>query len=99
MDPRDGSRWFRSGDIGHLNSSTGMLSIIDRRKDLVKLQMGEYVSLGKVESEIKIHPVVDSICVHADPTKTATVALVIPDFQQLKLIKDNIMGKEAVTSR
>ena len=29
-------------------SSIGNLKIIDRKKDLVKLQHGEYVSLGKV---------------------------------------------------
>ena len=30
--------------------STGTLKIVDRKKDLVKLQMGEYVSLSKVRS-------------------------------------------------
>ena len=76
-----------------------MLSIIDRRKDLVKLQMGEYVSLAKVESEIKTHPLVDSICVHADPTKTATVALIIPDIMQLSLLKNTIRGTEELRTR
>ena len=38
----------RTGDIGQLVLATGSIKIIDRRKDLVKLQMGEYVSLSKV---------------------------------------------------
>jgi len=38
---------FRTGDIGQL-CEDGTLRIIDRKKDLVKLQGGEYVSLGKV---------------------------------------------------
>ena len=42
-----GTRWFRTGDIGQLHGD-GTIQIIDRRKDLVKLQGGEYVSLGKV---------------------------------------------------
>ena len=42
-----GTRWWRSGDIGAINKF-GHLSIIDRKKDLVKLQMGEYIALGKV---------------------------------------------------
>ena len=32
----------------------GNLKIIDRKKDLVKLQGGEYISLNKVESILKL---------------------------------------------
>ena len=46
----DGIRWFHMGDIGEVDER-GVFKIIDRKKDLIKLQFGEYVSLGKV-SEI-----------------------------------------------
>ena len=55
------------------------LNVTDRKKDLVKLQAGEYVSLGKVESELKTCPVVENICVYGDSTKQYTVALVVPE--------------------
>ena len=42
-----GMRWFYTGDIGRFHAD-GCLEIIDRKKDIVKLQHGEYVSLGKV---------------------------------------------------
>ena len=86
----NGERWFRTGDIGQFNPVTGSLRLIDRRKDLVKLQMGEYVSLSKVESEIKIHPLIDTVCVYADPTKTSTVALIIPDNAKLFELRDQL---------
>lgn len=38
----------------------------DRKKDLVKLQAGEYVSLGKVEAVLKNCPLVDNICAYAN---------------------------------
>ena len=38
----------------------------DRKKDLVKLQAGEYVSLGKVESVLKNCPLIDNICAYAN---------------------------------
>lgn len=39
-------RWFYTGDIGQFHAD-GCLEIIDRKKDIVKLQHGEYVSLGR----------------------------------------------------
>ena len=44
---RDGIRWFKTGDIVEVNAD-GLFRIIDRKKDFVKLQFGEYISLGKV---------------------------------------------------
>lgn len=38
----------------------------DRKKDLVKLQAGEYVSLGKVEAVLKNCPFIDNICAYAN---------------------------------
>ena len=38
-----------------------------RKKDLVKLQSGEYVSLGKVEALLKTCSLVENICVYGDP--------------------------------
>ena len=50
----EGWRWFRTGDIGQFHED-GTIKIVDRKKDLVKLQFGEYVSLGKVESMLKVN--------------------------------------------
>uniref|UniRef100_A0A3Q4GMH9 long-chain-fatty-acid--CoA ligase n=1 Tax=Neolamprologus brichardi TaxID=32507 RepID=A0A3Q4GMH9_NEOBR len=56
----NGQRWFSTGDIGEFQED-GCLKIIDRKKDLVKLQAGEYVSLGKVEAMLKNCPLIDNI--------------------------------------
>ncbi|URE33690.1 AMP-binding enzyme [Musa troglodytarum] len=71
-----GLRWFYTGDIGRF-SPDGCLEIIDRKKDIVKLQHGEYVSLGKVESALIVSPYVDNIMLHADPFHNFCVALVV----------------------
>ena len=62
----------------------------DRKKDLVKLQAGEYVSLGKVESEMKTSPLVENICVYADPTKNFCVALVVANEKALKILANTL---------
>lgn len=40
-------RWFKTGDIGELTSN-GAFVIVDRKRDFIKLQFGEFISLGKV---------------------------------------------------
>ncbi|MEQ2171165.1 hypothetical protein GOODEAATRI_007914 [Goodea atripinnis] len=69
-----GQRWFCTGDIGEFHPD-GCLKIIDRKKDLVKLQAGEYVSLGKVEAVLKNCPLIDNICAYANRYYTAPVSL------------------------
>ncbi|GMP79411.1 hypothetical protein CsSME_00034965 [Camellia sinensis var. sinensis] len=71
-----GMRWFYTGDVGQFHSD-GCLEIIDRKKDIVKLQHGEYVSLGKVEAALMISPYVDNIMLHADSFRSYCVALVL----------------------
>jgi len=81
----DGRRWFRTGDIGEFEHD-GVIKIIDRKKDLVKTQGGEYVSYGRVESILKTAPIVDNICAYVDPSKDFIVAIIIPDKHKLASI-------------
>ncbi|OVA04796.1 AMP-dependent synthetase/ligase [Macleaya cordata] len=78
-----GMRWFYTGDIGRFHSD-GCLEIIDRKKDIVKLQHGEYVSLGKVEAALSVSPYVDNIMLHADPFHSYCVALVVASQHALE---------------
>ena len=52
------------------------------------MQYGEYVSLGKVEAELKTCSLVDNVCVYADPSKMFAVALLMPNPDQLKAIAE-----------
>ena len=47
------------------------------------MQFGEYVSLGKVEAELKTCAIVENICVYGDPSKNYCVALVCPSEKVL----------------
>ena len=71
-----------------------MLCFQDRKKDLVKLQAGEYVSLGKVETVMCLSPYVDNICLWADSSKYYTVALVLPNKKHVQKLADELEIKE-----
>ena len=77
--------WFMTGDIAEW-TSTGALRIIDRKKNLVKTLNGEYVALEKLESAYKANPVVGSICVYADQTKSKPIAIILPNEVHLRLL-------------
>lgn len=85
--------WFKTGDIGQWDSD-GTLRIIDRLKNLIKLQNGEYIALDRLESIYKACGASDSqvcwgrradladlvmmICIAAPPYADRPVALVYP---------------------
>ncbi|MCO5592619.1 hypothetical protein L7F22_046622 [Adiantum nelumboides] len=78
-----GMRWFYTGDIGQFHPD-GCLEIIDRKKDIVKLQHGEYVSLGKVEAALAVSPYVDNVMIHADPFHSYVVAILVASQHALE---------------
>uniref|UniRef100_A0A8D2QGF0 long-chain-fatty-acid--CoA ligase n=1 Tax=Zonotrichia albicollis TaxID=44394 RepID=A0A8D2QGF0_ZONAL len=78
----NGQRWLHTGDIGEFHHD-GCLKIIDRKKDLVKLQAGEYVSLGKVEAALKNLPLVDNICAYASSFHSYVIGFVVPNQKEL----------------
>nr|KAG5686201.1 hypothetical protein BaRGS_008703 [Batillaria attramentaria] len=91
----EGMRYFCTGDIGQVEDD-GCFRVIDRKKDLVKLQMGEYVSLSKVETALKMSPIVEQICVCAWSDKHFTVGLIVPNAKNLEELakKVGVEGKD-----
>uniref|UniRef100_A0A8C9SSN1 long-chain-fatty-acid--CoA ligase n=1 Tax=Scleropages formosus TaxID=113540 RepID=A0A8C9SSN1_SCLFO len=79
---KNSQRWFCTGDIGEFDPD-GCLKIIDRKKDLVKLQAGEYVSLGKVEAVLKNCSLIDNICAYANSDESYVIGFVVPNQKQL----------------
>ncbi|XP_052784060.1 long-chain-fatty-acid--CoA ligase 4-like isoform X1 [Mya arenaria] len=85
----DGLNYFCTGDIGQFEHD-GSLRVIDRKKDLVKLQHGEYISLSRVETALKMSPLVDQICVHANSSQNSCIALVVPNHKALGELATNL---------
>ena len=78
-----GKKWFRTGDIGKINLETNTLSIVDRKKQMVKLMNGKFVSIGKVETVLAQSKFVSMVCVFTSSFKNGIIAIIIPDNMEL----------------
>ena len=87
----DGIRYFCTGDIGQFTAA-GNLMIIDRKKDLCKLKMGEYVALSKVENVCKGSQYTQLPMVHAVSTEDHCILCLCPAIANLKQLAVS-MGK------
>lgn len=74
--------WFRTGDIGEFTDE-GLLRVIDRVKNLVKMQGGEYIALEKVEAVYRGGKYVHNIMVEADSAHARPIAVVCPNEKVL----------------
>ncbi|KAG2326062.1 hypothetical protein Bca52824_008790 [Brassica carinata] len=70
--------WFHTGDIGEIHAN-GVLKIIDRKKNLIKLSQGEYVALENLENIYGQNSVVQDIWVYGDSFKSMLVAVIVPN--------------------
>jgi long-chain acyl-CoA synthetase len=88
--------WFMTGDIGQWNRD-GTLSIIDRKKNLVKLSHGEYIALEKLEAQYRTSKYVMNMCVIADPSKSIIVALIVPVKDALRpIMNENMISSDQI---
>lgn len=99
-----GKRYFATGDIGEFRSD-GSLKIFgtfglilsycgcvfsDRKKDLIKLAHGEYMSLSKVETQLLTNSNVDNICVYGDSAHEYLIALIVPNKKNLEKLAQEV---------
>lgn len=78
--------WFKTGDIGEFTAD-GHLKVIDRIKNLVKMQGGEYIALEKVEAVYRGAESAANVMVHAVAEHPRPIAVIMPN--------ENVLAQKA----
>lgn len=74
--------WYKTGDVCTINK-IGHIQIIDRKKNIFKLQQGEYVAPEKLENIFGQCTLISQIFIHGDSLQTELIAIIIPCPSQL----------------
>jgi long-chain acyl-CoA synthetase len=88
----DGDGWFRTGDLGSLDSD-GFLRITGRKKELFKTSGGKYIAPTKIEARLKGLPIVQEAVVIADGRHFCSAVFAI-DTEMLA----HFAGREGIPS-
>lgn len=80
---KDGE-WLCTGDIVTITED-GLVKIIDRAKQLVKLSQGEYISITSLNDIYGMSEKVKNIYIYADSHHDSPAAVIVPSDNQVKL--------------
>ncbi len=78
----DPEEWFQTGDIAAIDAD-GFLSIVDRKKELIKTSAGKFVAPQGIEGKLKADAFIAQAAVVGDRQKYAA-ALLAPNFELLE---------------
>jgi long-chain acyl-CoA synthetase len=74
--------WFKTGDIAAIDDE-GYLSIVDRKKDLIKTSGGKFIAPQPIENALKVNMFVAEAALLGDRRKFPAV-LIVPNFPVLE---------------
>jgi long-chain acyl-CoA synthetase len=92
----DKAGWLHTGDLGHIDNEN-FIKITGRKKELFKTANGKYVAPVPIEAAIAGNKLVDMAMVVAEG-KPFTTCLIFPDFENMKMIKQELGAEGTETS-
>jgi long-chain acyl-CoA synthetase len=55
------------------------------------LSHGEYISLGRVETQLLTNPLIDNICIYGAPHADYLIALIVPNQKNAEALAEKVI--------
>ncbi|OMH84922.1 Long-chain-fatty-acid-CoA ligase 1 [Zancudomyces culisetae] len=81
--------WVKTGDIC-MWAEDGQLKIIDRKKNVVKMENGEYIALEKLESIYSVCKYATAVCINARSDQQQPIAMISIDDKLMSRLAHDV---------
>jgi long-chain acyl-CoA synthetase len=71
--------WLKTGDVAEIHPENKGFKIIDRKKNIFKLQQGEYLAPDRIEGYYAKCSLLSEVFLHGDSHQAFAVAVVTPN--------------------
>lgn len=93
----DPNGFLKTGDIGKIDDQ-GFLFITDRKKDLIKTSGGKFVAPQKIQTKLKVNPIINHVFVYGDEKKYVVALITIDTNEYYKFCESlNIDPKTPIS--
>ena len=82
--------WLKTGDVGMMMPGSMAMRIVDRKKNIFKLQQGEYVASEKVEAVYTKSPLIAEAFLYGDSTQNYPVAVFSVKEEPIKALASSL---------
>lgn len=74
----DADGWYHTGDVGSYDEN-GCMRVVDRVKNIFKLQQGEYIAPEKIENIYVRSKYVAQVFIYGNSYKSSLIAIIVPE--------------------
>eukprot|EP00330_Aristerostoma_sp_ATCC50986_P012831 CAMPEP_0114599926 /NCGR_PEP_ID=MMETSP0125-20121206/22427_1 /TAXON_ID=485358 ORGANISM="Aristerostoma sp., Strain ATCC 50986" /NCGR_SAMPLE_ID=MMETSP0125 /ASSEMBLY_ACC=CAM_ASM_000245 /LENGTH=173 /DNA_ID=CAMNT_0001807407 /DNA_START=149 /DNA_END=670 /DNA_ORIENTATION=+ len=85
----DKDGWLHTGDVGQIQEN-GSLKLIDRKNNIFKLAIGEYISPEKIEKTYITSKYVLSAFLYGEPIQHYTIVIVVPEKEYVETLAQEL---------
>jgi len=85
----DEDGWLHTGDIGQVHMN-GAFQIIDRKKNIFKLSIGEYIAPEKIENVYKRSKYVADVFIYGSTLESYLLGVFVPDKTNLMQLAESL---------